>query len=60
MGLNIFVIKNIAPDIPLGAIIRGVIPFVILMLLTVVLISAFPTIATALPDLVMGPNAHAK
>ena len=60
VGLNLFVIKNIAPDIPLGAIIRGVIPFVALMLLTVVLISAFPTIATALPDLVMGPNAHAN
>jgi C4-dicarboxylate transporter DctM subunit len=37
VGLNIFVIKNIAPDIPLGEIIRGVIPFVVLMLLTVVL-----------------------
>jgi tripartite ATP-independent transporter DctM subunit len=60
VGLNIFVIKNIAPDIPLAAIIRGVIPFVVLMLLTVVLISAFPTIATALPDLVMGPLAHPK
>ena len=60
VGLNIFVIKNIAPDIPLGEIIRGVIPFVVLMLLTVVLISAFPTIATALPDLVMGPNVHAN
>jgi TRAP-type C4-dicarboxylate transport system permease large subunit len=55
VGLNIFVIKNIAPDIALGDIIRGVIPFVVLMLVTVVVISAFPTIATALPDLVMGP-----
>jgi C4-dicarboxylate transporter, DctM subunit len=60
VGLNIFVIKNIAPDIALGEIIRGVIPFVVLMLLTVVLISVFPTIATALPDLVMGPVAHPK
>ena len=55
VGLNIFVIKNIAPDIALGEIIRGVIPFVALMLVTVVVISAFPSIATALPDLVMGP-----
>ena len=55
VGLNIFVIKNIAPDIPLGEIIRGIIPFVVLMLFTVVLISAFPQIATALPDRVMGP-----
>jgi C4-dicarboxylate transporter, DctM subunit len=58
VGLNIFVIKNIAPDIPLGDIIRGIIPFVVLMLLTVVVLSAFPSIATALPDLVMGPVAH--
>src|ERR1700750_1106924 len=30
VGLTIFVIKNIAPDIPLGAIIWGVLPFVVL------------------------------
>ena len=54
VGLNIFVIKNIAPDIPLNDIIRGVIPFVVLMLLAVVLICVFPGIATALPDAVMG------
>ncbi len=54
VGLNIFVIKNIAPDIPLSDIIWGVLPFVVLMLLAVVLISIFPGIATALPDAVMG------
>jgi len=60
VGLNIFVIKNVAPDIPLGDIIRGIIPFVALMLLAVVLISVFPGIATGLPDLVMGPLAGAR
>jgi C4-dicarboxylate transporter, DctM subunit len=54
VGLNIFVIKNIAPDIPLSDIIWGVLPFVVLMLLSVVLICLFPAIATALPDWVMG------
>ena len=54
VGLNIFVIKNIAPDIPLSDIIWGVLPFVVLMLLAVVLICVFPGIATALPDAVMG------
>ncbi|MEP7100370.1 MAG: TRAP transporter large permease [Burkholderiales bacterium] len=54
VGLNIFVIKNIAPDIPLGDIIWGVLPFVLLMFLAVVLICMFPGIATALPDAVMG------
>jgi TRAP-type C4-dicarboxylate transport system permease large subunit len=54
VGLNIFVIKNIAPDIPLKDIIWGVVPFVILMLFAVLLICIFPGIATALPDAVMG------
>jgi TRAP-type C4-dicarboxylate transport system permease large subunit len=54
VGLNIFVIKNIAPDIPLSDIIWGVLPFVVLMLLAVLLICVFPGIATALPDAVMG------
>ena len=54
VGLNLFVIKNIAPDIPLKSIIWGVLPFVLLMLLAVLLICVFPGIATALPDAVMG------
>jgi tripartite ATP-independent transporter DctM subunit len=54
VGLNIFVIKNIAPDIPLSEVIWGTVPFVLLMALAVVLLCFFPGIATALPDLVMG------
>ena len=38
VGLNLFVIKNIAPDITLGQIIWGVLPFVGLMFVAVVLI----------------------
>jgi C4-dicarboxylate transporter DctM subunit len=54
VGLNLFVIKNIAPDIPLRDIIWGVLPFVGLMFLAVVLICLMPEIATGLPNLVMG------
>ncbi len=53
VGLNIFVIKNIAPDIPLKDVIWGVMPFVGLMFLAVVLLCVFPSIATTLPDLLM-------
>ena len=49
MGLNIFVIKNIAPDIPLADVIWGVLPFVALMVVAVVLICLVPGIATAFP-----------
>jgi TRAP-type C4-dicarboxylate transport system permease large subunit len=54
VGLNIFVIKNVAPDIPLGEVIWGVLPFVGLMLVAVVLLCLTPGLATWLPDLVMG------
>jgi TRAP-type C4-dicarboxylate transport system permease large subunit len=54
VGLNLFVIKNIAPDIALGDVIKGTIPFLALMFLAVVLLCFFPGIATGLPDLLMG------
>ncbi len=54
VGLNIFVINRIAPDIGLGAIIWGTIPFVILMAIAVVILSIFPGIAMYLPNLVYG------
>ncbi|GGC59642.1 TRAP transporter large permease [Undibacterium terreum] len=54
VGLNIFVIKNIAPDISLKEIVWGVFPFLLLMLAAVILLCIFPQIATAFPDMLMG------
>ena len=54
VGLNLFVIKNIAPDIPLSDVIRGVLPFVGLMFVAIVLICLVPSIATGLPVALMG------
>ena len=54
VGLNIFVIKNVAPDIPLKDVVWGVMPFVGLMVAAVVLVCLLPGIATWLPDAVMG------
>ncbi|OYU45468.1 MAG: C4-dicarboxylate ABC transporter [Burkholderiales bacterium PBB4] len=54
VGLNIFVIKNVAPDIPLKDVIWGVMPFVVLMFVAVLLLCLFPGIATGLPNMVMG------
>ncbi len=53
VGLNIFVIKSIAPDISLHDIIFGIMPFILLMLAAVVLICLIPGIATFLPALAM-------
>ena len=54
VGLNIFVIKNIAKDISLRDIIWGVFPFVLLMFFAVFVLCVFPEIATWLSDAVMG------
>jgi len=56
VGLNIFVIRNVAPDIPLRDVIWGTLPFVLLMMAAVLLLCFVPQISTALPDLVMGPD----
>jgi TRAP-type C4-dicarboxylate transport system permease large subunit len=53
VGLNIFVIKNIAPDIPLSDIIWGTLPFVILMAVAILILCLVPGIALWLPDLLL-------
>lgn len=53
VGLNLFVIKNIAPDITLSQIIWGTLPFLGLMLVAIVLCCFFPGIAVWLPNIVM-------
>jgi TRAP-type C4-dicarboxylate transport system permease large subunit len=50
VGLNLFVIKNIAPDIPLSDVIWGVLPFVGLMMVAVVVLCFAPEIAVWLPE----------
>ncbi|WP_340108757.1 TRAP transporter large permease [Pikeienuella sp. HZG-20] len=56
VGLNLYVINSIAPDIPLKTILYGSLPYVACMVLGIVLLCVFPGIATSLPDLIMGPE----
>jgi C4-dicarboxylate transporter, DctM subunit len=50
VGLNLFVISGIAPDIPLRDIMWGVAPFLGLMVVGILLLCAFPEIALWLPN----------
>ena len=52
VGVNVFVIKGIAPDIPLEVIFRGIIPFLVALMIFTVILTIFPQIATFLPSLV--------
>lgn len=55
VGLNLYVINGIAPDIPLRTILVGSLPYVACMVVAIILLSLFPGIATWLPEVVMGP-----
>ena len=44
VGMNLFVIQSMAPDIPISATYRGVMPFVLSDLIRVVVLVAFPMI----------------
>jgi C4-dicarboxylate transporter, DctM subunit len=54
VGLNIYIINAIAPDVPLASIMWGVLPYVLCMMFAIVVLCVFPDIATWLPDHLMG------
>lgn len=54
VGLNLFVINGIAPDIPFKEILRGIIPFIVIMVGYIVLLTIFPEIVLWLPNSVYG------
>jgi tripartite ATP-independent transporter DctM subunit len=54
VGLNLYVINGIAPQIRLGTILWGSLPFMICMVIALLLLCFFPELATWLPDAVMG------
>ena len=52
VGVNVFVIKGIAPEIPLEVIFKGILPFLLALILFTLILMVFPQIATFLPSLV--------
>ncbi len=48
--VNVFVVKGIAKDVPMGDILRGIMPFWLAMMVCLALIVLFPDIAMFLPD----------
>jgi C4-dicarboxylate transporter, DctM subunit len=50
IGMNVFVIKGIARDVPLATIFRGAMPFVIAQIGLILILVAFPQIALWLPS----------
>jgi len=51
-GVNVFVIKAIAPEVPLQSIFKGVLPFIAAQIVCAIMIVVFPIIATFLPSFI--------
>ena len=55
VGLNLYVINGIVPDVSLPTVLRGALPFMVCMVFGILLLCVFPGLATWLPTLLMGP-----
>ena len=52
VGVNVFVIKGVAQDVPLSVIFKGTLPFLAAMIFIIIVLMIFPQIATYLPSLI--------
>ena len=51
VGMNVFVLSSVLPDVPTSTIWRGVLPFIAADLVRLSILIAFPTITLFLPQL---------
>ena len=54
VGLNLFVINGITPDVRLPTILKGAFPFMLCMVVAILILCVVPEIATWLPKALMG------
>lgn len=50
VGLNLYVVKSIAPDVPMSRILLGVIPFIFIEVIVIVSVCIWPGLALWLPN----------
>ena len=54
VGLNLYIVKNIAPDIPMWQVLLGVVPFFVIDGIVIVLVCIWPELALWLPNKMIG------
>jgi TRAP-type C4-dicarboxylate transport system permease large subunit len=50
VGINVFVVKGLVPDVPMSQIFTGILPFWVAMGIGIILLIAFPEIALIVPE----------
>jgi tripartite ATP-independent transporter DctM subunit len=51
VGVNVYVIKGVAGEVPLETIFKGIFPFLMALIVAVIILMIFPQIATFLPSI---------
>lgn len=52
VGMNVYIIKGVAPHIPLEVIFKGIWPFLCAVVICLIILIAFPSIVTFLPNII--------
>jgi len=52
VGVNVYIVKGLAPEVPMEEIFMGVVPFLIALIVGTAIMIAFPEIATFLPGMI--------
>ena len=50
VGINVFIVKGLVPDVPMSEIFAGILPFWFAMMVCIAILIVFPEIATFIPD----------
>ncbi len=53
VGINVFALSSVAPDVPMAGIFKNIVPFFLGMLLLIVILVIIPGLATVLPTVLM-------
>ena len=50
VGINVFVVKGLVPDVPMGQIFLGILPFWLAMIVCLIILIIFPQVALIIPN----------
>jgi tripartite ATP-independent transporter DctM subunit len=50
VGINVFIVKGLVPDVPMSEIFAGIVPFWLAMMICIAILIAFPEIALIIPN----------
>jgi tripartite ATP-independent transporter DctM subunit len=51
VGINVYVVHGVEKDVPLFTIFKGILPFLMMLIICIIIVVIFPKIATFLPDI---------